>query len=100
MITYNLFGVRTVTIRPISKCQNNFNEVAELCRSEHEAVFITKNGYEDLVLMRADDYERDLARLSIYDKLAAAQRQIDAGETLIGHDELFAELRERLASNG
>jgi PHD/YefM family antitoxin component YafN of YafNO toxin-antitoxin module len=89
-----------VNIRPISKCQSNFNEVAELCRTEREAVFITRNGYEDLVLMRADDYERDLARLAIYDKLAAAQRQIDAGEALLGHDELFAELRERLAGNG
>ena len=87
-------------IQPVSKCQSNFNEVAELCRNEREPVFITRNGYEDLVLIRAQDYERGIARLALYDKLAAAQRQIDEGETLIAHDELFGELRERLNARG
>jgi len=85
-----------MTIRPVSKCQSNFNEIAELCRSGCEPVFITRNGYEDLVLLRAQDYARSIARLELYDKLAAAQRQIDTGVPVIGHDELFSELRERL----
>ena len=89
-----------MTIRPVSKCQSNFNEVAELCRNEREPVFITRNGYEDLVLIRAQDYKRGMARLELYDKLAAAQRQIDAGEPLVAHDELFRELRERLHARG
>ena len=89
-----------MTIRPVSKCQSNFNEVAELCRSEHEPVFITRNGYEDLVLLRAQDYSRSVARLELYDKLAAAQRQIDAGMPVVAHDELFRELRERLIARG
>jgi PHD/YefM family antitoxin component YafN of YafNO toxin-antitoxin module len=85
-------------IRPISKCQSNFNEVAELCRSEREPVWITKNGYEDLVLLQAEDYEHRLARLELYDRLAAAQRQLDEGCDLIGHDELFSELRSKLVA--
>ena len=89
-----------MTIRPVSKCQSNFNEVADICRSEREPVFITKNGYEDLVLISAQDYNRSIARLELYDKLAAAQRQIDIGAPLVGHDELFSELRERLHTRG
>ena len=89
-----------MTIRPVSKCQSNFNEVAEYCSTEREPVFITRNGYEDLVLMRAQDYNRDIARLEMYDKLAAAQRQIDAGEPLVEHGELFRELRDRLNAHG
>jgi PHD/YefM family antitoxin component YafN of YafNO toxin-antitoxin module len=85
-----------MNIRPVSKCQSNFNEVAELCRSEREPVFITRNGYEDLVLVRAQDYTRSIARLELYDKLAAAQRQIEAGAPVVSHEELFRELRERL----
>lgn len=88
-----------MNIRPISKCQSNFNEIAELCRNEREPVIITKNGYADLVLMRAGDYERQLARLELYDKLAAAQKQIDAGLPLIDHAALFAELRKKLNKN-
>ena len=85
-----------MTIRPVSKCQSNFNEIAELCRNEREPVYITKNGYEDLVLIRAQDYSRSIARLELYDKLTVAQRQIDAGVATIEHDKLFQELRERL----
>jgi len=89
-----------MTIRPVSKCQSNFNEIAELCRREREPVFITRNGYEDLVLVRAQDYTRGIARLELYDKLAAAQRQIDAGMPVIAHEDLFRELRERLNARG
>ena len=89
-----------MTIRPVSKCQSNFNEIAELCRREREPVFITRNGYEDLVLVRAQDYARGIARLELYDKLAAAQRQIDTGIPVVTHEELFRELRERLNARG
>jgi PHD/YefM family antitoxin component YafN of YafNO toxin-antitoxin module len=89
-----------MTIRPVSKCQSNFNEIAELCRSEREPVFITRNGYEDLVLIRAQDYTRSIARLELYDKLAAAQHQINSGVPSVTHDELFRELRERLNTRG
>ncbi len=88
-----------MNICPISKCQSNFNDVAELCRSEHEPVIITKNGYADLVLMRASDYKRKLARLELYDKLAAAQNQIDSGMPLTEHTELFAELRKKVKAD-
>ena len=83
-------------IRPISKCQSNFNEVAELCRNERAPIYITKNGYEDLVLMSMKDYEQNLARLDLYDKLAAAQAQVDSGVSLIDHADLFKELRAKL----
>jgi len=89
-----------MTIRPVSKCQSNFNEVAELCRNYHEPVYITRNGYEDLVLLCAQDYSRSVARLELYDKLAAAQRQIDTGTPVVAHDELFRELRDRINARG
>ena len=78
-----------MTIRPVSKCQNNFNEIAELCHSEQEPVFI-----------RAQDYTRSIARPDLYDKLAPALRQIDSGVPSVTHDELFRELRERLNTRG
>ena len=88
-----------MNIRPISRCQSNFNEVAELCHSEREPVVITKNGYADLIIMRVSGYERKLARLELYDKLTAAQKQIDSGTPLIDHSELFAELRRKVKAD-
>jgi len=44
-------------IRPITDLRNT-NEISEFCHSKNEPVFITKNGYGDLVLMSIEVYER------------------------------------------
>lgn len=43
-------------IRPITDLRNT-NEISELCHSRREPIFITKNGYGDLVIMSMETYE-------------------------------------------
>ena len=43
-------------IRPITDLRNT-TEISELCHSRNEPVFITKNGYGDLVVMSMETYE-------------------------------------------
>ena len=43
-------------IRPITDLRNT-NEMSEICHSKKEPVFITKNGYGDMVLMSMETYE-------------------------------------------
>ena len=43
-------------IRPITDL-GNANEISELCHARKESVFITKNGYGDLVIMSIEAYE-------------------------------------------
>ena len=43
-------------IRPITDLHNT-NEISELCHAQNEPVFITKNGYGDLVIMSMETYE-------------------------------------------
>ena len=43
-------------IRPITDLRNT-NEISELCHAQNEPVFITKNGYGDLVIMSMETYE-------------------------------------------
>ena len=43
-------------IRPITDLRNT-NEISELCHARQEPIFITKNGYGDLVIMSMDTYE-------------------------------------------
>lgn len=43
-------------IRPITDLRNT-NEISELCHARREPVFITKNGYGDLVVMSMETYE-------------------------------------------
>jgi prevent-host-death family protein len=66
-------------IRPLTDLRNNTSDIAALAHSEREPVFITKNGYADLVVMSYQTYEDNLARLEVYDKLAKSQADVEAG---------------------
>lgn len=80
-------------IKPVTELRNNFNEVADLCRDEHEPVFLTRNGHPDLVLMSQALYESRMTRLEVYEKLWAAQEEIRSGKPLIPFDDAMAKLR-------
>jgi len=80
-------------IRPITALRNTI-EISELCHSKHEPIFITKNGYGDMVIMSMEAYERRLALADVYEKIAVAERQIQAGE-LLDCDDVFAALRAK-----
>lgn len=43
-------------IRPITDLRNT-TEISELCHARKEPIFITKNGYGDLVIMSMETYE-------------------------------------------
>ena len=43
-------------IRPITDLRNT-TEISELCHAKNEPIFITKNGYGDLVVMSMEAYE-------------------------------------------
>lgn len=80
-------------IRPIKDLRNT-TEISELCHNKAEPIFITKNGYGDMVIMSMETYERNMALTDIYEKLAVAERQIQNGELLDG-EAVFARLEEK-----
>jgi prevent-host-death family protein len=80
-------------IRPITDLRNT-SEISELCHSKTEPIFITKNGYGDMVIMSMETYERNMAMADIYEKLAVAEKQIQNGELLDG-EAVFAKLRAK-----
>jgi prevent-host-death family protein len=81
-------------IRPITDLRNT-NEISELCHKQDEPIFITKNGYGDLVIMSVETYDRKLALVELYKKLAEAEEQIKEGIPLIDGDEAFERLRNK-----
>ena len=81
-------------IRPITDLRNT-TEISEICHQSHEPIFITKNGYGDLVVMSIESYEKRLAKVALYAKLAEAEKQIADGVELIDADDVFASLRAK-----
>ena len=85
-------------IRPIKDLRNT-TEISELCHLSKEPIFITKNGYGDMVVMSMETYEKSLAKLDLYQKLAEAEAQITSGEELLDGEEVFKKLREKHVRN-
>ena len=83
------------TIRPISELKNTTG-ISNLCHDIKEPVFITKNGYSDLVIMSIDTYARKMALLEIYNKLDEAEEQIKLGLPTKSHKVIISNLRERV----
>lgn len=83
-------------IRPITDLRNT-NEISETCHRLQEPIFITKNGYGDLVVMSIDTYERQMAIVNVYRKLAEAEAQVAQGMPLLDGEEVFKKLRTKHA---
>jgi PHD/YefM family antitoxin component YafN of YafNO toxin-antitoxin module len=66
-------------IIPIRELKNT-NNISELCRSTNEPIFVTKNGYGELVVMSMETYEEQLRRLEFYQELAISEKQFDEGK--------------------
>ena len=70
------------------------NRISELCHETNAPIYITKNGYGDMVLMSMSSYENLVGRAIIHDAVIKASEQVDAGVFSDGVKK-FAELEEK-----
>ena len=56
--------------------------ISQMCNKSTEPIYITKNGYGDMVIMSMKAYEEKFALLDVYTKLADAEEQISQGKTV------------------
>ncbi|MDR3121008.1 MAG: type II toxin-antitoxin system Phd/YefM family antitoxin [Clostridiales bacterium] len=82
-------------IRPLTDLRNHTTIVANAAHEEREPVFITKNGYADLVVMSIEAYEDSFARLEVYDKLAQSQAEMESGQKPQAFDKVFSKYRKK-----
>jgi len=80
-------------IIPIRDLKNT-GEISQMCQEATEPIYITKNGYGDMVIMSVKMYEEKLFMLDVYNKLAAAEVQIAEGKLLDG-DTSLKNIREK-----
>ena len=83
-------------IRPVSDLRNNFADISRIVHETAEPVFLTKNGYGDMVVMSMEAYERKLFESEIYFKLKEAELEAKSTDKRYSHKEVFNELRARL----
>ena len=66
------------TIMPIRDLRNT-SEISELAHKKQEPIFITKNGYSDLVVMSAELYERFAQTNKIDQAIYEAEKEVEDG---------------------
>lgn len=82
-------------IIPIKDLKNT-SEISDMCHKADEPIYITKNGYGDMVIMSMETYENTMHRIAMYYDIEISEKQIEAGQT----KDARASLRETRAKYG
>lgn len=54
--------------------------ISQMCNESSEPVYITKNGYGDMVIMSMRAYEEKLLLADVYSKLSEAEAELKEGK--------------------
>ena len=60
-------------IRPVSDLRNNFADISKTVHETSQPVFLTKNGYGDMVVMSMNAFEKLQFESEVYFKLREAE---------------------------
>lgn len=66
-------------IIPIKDLKNT-SHISEMCKNSRDPIFVTKNGYSDLVVMGIDTYKEMFGRLELYQEVAISEKQFAEGK--------------------
>jgi len=81
-------------IRPITDLRNT-NEISELCHAKKEPIFITKNGYGDLVVMSIETFDAMLEDRELDAAIAEAEAGYTSDNQLVDAREALSKLKRK-----
>ena len=81
-------------IRPITDLRNT-SEISELCHANREPVFITKNGYGDLVVMSIEAYDELIGTARTDVAIREAEKEFEADGVLLDARTALPALRRK-----
>ena len=81
-------------IRPITDLRNT-NEISDICHAKNEPVFITKNGYGDLVVMSIETYEMMMESIASDIAISEAEAEFEENGQLFDAKQVLAALRRK-----
>ncbi len=80
-------------IRPVSDLRNNFADISRTVHETSQPVFLTKNGYGDMVVMSMEAYESLQFESDVYSKLLEAEAEADRTGERFSSKEVLAAMR-------
>ena len=85
-------------IMPITDLRKT-NEISDICHKSQEPIFVTKNGYGDLVVMSIEAYERLITDTQIDAAIAEAETEMKGGAVLMDAREALSGLWRQYAKS-
>ena len=67
-------------IIPIKELKKT-SEISEMCHEADGPIYITKNGYGDMVIMSMENYEAVMRQLAIYRDIEISEKKIENRQT-------------------
>ena len=66
-------------IIPIKDLKNT-SEISDMCHKAAEPIYVTKNGYGDMVIMSMETYESTMRQIAMYRDIEISEKQIKVGQ--------------------
>lgn len=85
-------------IRPVSDLRNKFADISKMVHESEEPVYLTKNGYGDMVVMSIEAYEKKKFESEVFYKLKEAELEANTTKVRYSQEEVFSKLRKTLES--
>ena len=55
------------------------NKISDLCNNTNEPIFVTKNGYGDMVIMSIKTYEEKIKKIELYEAVMEGLKDVEEG---------------------
>ena len=83
-------------IRPVSDLRNNFADISKTVHETAQPVFLTKNGYGDMVVLSMEAYENLQFDSEVYFKLQEAERESDLSDIRYSSKDVLKAMRDAI----
>ena len=86
-------------IRPVSDLRNNFADISKTVHETAKPVFLTKNGYGDVVVMSMEAFENLQFESEVYLKLREAEREAELTNKRYSSKEVLKALKDAIGGD-
>lgn len=86
------------SIRPVSDLRNNFADVSKTVHETQQPVFLTKNGFGDMVVMSMEAFEKLQFESEVYAKLQEAEREAQMTNKRFSSKDVLMSMRNAIGT--
>ena len=86
-------------IRPVSDLRNNFAEISKTVHETAQPVFLTKNGYGDMVVLSMEAFENLQFESEIYFKLQAAEPKAELSSERYSSKDVLKAMKDAIGGS-